>query len=107
MGSSTVIKLDPKTEAVFERKGYRVIKYINKGAFGSVYKAENIKRNEMDAVKVSEQLCSCDFSNTPSQVMDLEQVAKSGMDQKYLDREIQALIKIRHPNVLQVNDIFR
>lgn len=39
--------------------------------------------------------------------MDLEKVAESGMDQKYLDREIQALIKVRHPNVLQVNDIFR
>lgn len=45
--------IDPKTSAVFKHKGYKVIKYINKGAFGSVYKVENVKRSEINAVKVS------------------------------------------------------
>ena len=40
-------------------------------------------------------------------VMDLKAVAKAGMQQKFLDREIKALIDIRHPNVLKVSDIFR
>lgn len=47
------IDIDRKTGAVFKHKGYKVIKYINKGAFGSVYKVENVKRHETNAVKVS------------------------------------------------------
>ena len=40
-------------------------------------------------------------------VMNLDIVAKAGMQEKYLNREIKALIAIRHPNVLKVNDIFK
>lgn len=91
MGRDETIEVDPKTKAVFDRKGYVVLKKISEGAFGQVYKAKNVKRGEMDAVKV----------------MDLKRVEAKGMEQKYLDREIKALVSIKHPNVLKVNDIFR
>lgn len=91
MGRDETIQVDAKTDAVFKRKGYIVLKKISEGAFGEVYKAKNVKRGEMDAVKV----------------MDLKRVAAKGMEQKYLDREIKALVDIKHPNVLKVNDIFR
>lgn len=85
------IKVDGKTEAVFKKKGYVVLKRIAGGAFGDVYKARNVKRDELNAVKV----------------MNLDRVAKAGLQQEYLDREIKALASIQHPNVLKVNDIFR
>lgn len=88
---SGFIQLDEKTEAVMKKKGYKVKKKISAGAFGEVFKAENVKRQEMNAVKI----------------MHLEKVAKQNLDQKYLDREIKALIKIKHPNVLKVHDIFK
>lgn len=83
--------VDEKTAAVLHKKGYRVLKKISAGAFGEVYKATNDKRNELNAVKV----------------MHLKKVEKSGLNQKFLDREIAALIRVRHPNVLKVHDIFK
>lgn len=84
------VEVDSKTAAVLDKKGYIVLKKISAGAFGEVYKAKNVKRNKIDAVNV----------------MDLSRFAEKGMEQKYLDREIKALVRIRHPNVLEVNDIF-
>ncbi|KAI2807398.1 protein serine threonine kinase [Blomia tropicalis] len=45
------IKLDPKTEAVFNKKGYRIDKMLNEGAFGQVYRGTN-KNDEPVAIKV-------------------------------------------------------
>ena len=52
MGSEETIEVDSKTKAVFDKKGYKVLQKISAGAFGEVYKAKNVKRNELNAVKV-------------------------------------------------------
>lgn len=44
--------LDPKTKAVFDRKGYRVLGKISQGAFGKVFKAERTETGTLSAVKV-------------------------------------------------------
>ena len=38
MSDSKTIEVDPRTKAVFDRKGYIVQKKISQGAFGQVYK---------------------------------------------------------------------
>jgi serine/threonine protein kinase len=83
-------QLDDKTKAVFDRKGYQVEWKISEGAFGQVYTAKNMKRNEVDAVKV----------------MDLNKLSEN-FKSKFLTREIMTLIKVRHPYVLRIFDIFR
>lgn len=85
-----IIKLDPKTDAVFKKKHYKVEKKLNEGAFGQVYKGYNTKTGDQVAVKV----------------MDLDKVG-SKFKEKFLDREINALISIRHENVIYIYDIIR
>lgn len=83
--------VDAKTEAVFQRKGYRLEDKISAGAFGQVYTAVNLKEEgEMCAVKV----------------MDLEKCSEK-FKQKFLPRELSILIQVRHPNVIVIYDIFR
>jgi serine/threonine protein kinase len=82
--------LDEKTAAVLLKKGYEVEYKISAGSFGQVYTARNAKRNSIDAVKI----------------MDLTKLSKS-FKEKFLMREIMTLIRIRHPNVLSVYDIFK
>lgn len=84
-------QVDPKTEAVFVRKGYRLEDKISAGAFGQVYTAVNLNAdNELCAVKV----------------MDLEKCSDK-FKQKFLPRELSILIQIRHPYVIVIFDIFR
>lgn len=90
-GKDKSLVVDPKTRAVLEHKGYDVYKMISEGAFGQVYKAKNVNRDQMDAVKV----------------MHLAAMEAKGLKKKFVDREIAALTAVRHPNVLKVNDIFR
>src|SRR5699024_2813827 len=68
------IKLDPKTEAVFKKKGYNIEKMLNEGAFGQVYKGSNTRSGELVAIKV----------------MDLDAVGEK-FKQKFLPRELAAL----------------
>lgn len=84
------ITLDPKTAAVFKRKGYSIEKKLNEGAFGQVYKGQNMKTGEFVAVKV----------------MDLEKVGDK-FKTKFLPREIAALIGVRHENVINIYDIIK
>ena len=82
--------LDEKTAAVFQKKGYEVEYKISQGSFGQVYTARNAKRGSLDAVKI----------------MDLTKLSQR-FKEKFLMREILTLIKVRHPNVLSVYDIFK
>lgn len=91
MSKDEAIEVDEKTKAVFNKKGYIVLKRIAGGNFGDVYKAKNLRRNELSAVKV----------------MNLKAVEQKGLGQQNLDREIKALVNVRHENVLTVLDIFR
>lgn len=91
MTDSSILKADPKTIAVIEHKGYVVLRKISQGAFGQVYKARDVKHDELAAVKV----------------MDLQKVAAKGLQNKFLQREIHALKTVVHPNVLKVQHIFQ
>ena len=82
--------LDPKTQAVFKKKGYQLQKKLSQGAFGQVFKALNTKTNETVAVKV----------------MDLEKVGQKFKD-KFLPRELAALMELRHDNACFIYDIIR
>lgn len=84
------IELDPKTAAVFQKKGYEVQTKIGEGAFGKVYKARSTKDGIMTAVKVM------DTTKMPPKIRDV-----------FLPREIDMLTKVRHPSVLEVYDIFK
>lgn len=84
------IELDPKTAAVFQKKGYEVTEKIGEGAFGKVYKARSTKDGMMTAVKVM------DTTKMPPKIRDT-----------FLPREIDMLIKVRHPAVLEIYDIFK
>lgn len=50
--SEEEVDLDPKTKAVFDRKGYKVLGKISQGAFGKVYKAKRRETGNLSAVKV-------------------------------------------------------
>ena len=77
MGSSRKerIQLDPKTAAVFQKKGYDVMERIGEGAFGKVYKARSTKDGIMTAVKV----------------MDTTKMSQTFRDQ-FLPRELEMLV---------------
>ena len=90
MAPSKTIKLDPKTEAVFKKKGYKIEKMLNEGAFGQVYKGCNTKTGEEVAIKV----------------MDLQAVGEK-FKQKFLPRELTALVGIKHEHVIYIHDIIR
>ncbi|KPM04352.1 serine/threonine protein kinase-like protein 5 [Sarcoptes scabiei] len=89
-GRGQPIKLDTKTALVFKKKGYSVEKKLNEGAFGQVYKGFNTKSGEEIAVKV----------------MDLAKVGDK-FKQKFLPRELAALIGIKHEHVIYIHDIIR
>ena len=84
------ITIDEKTERVFRKKGYKIDKKLSAGAFGEVYRAVKDGQDEFTAVKV----------------MDLSKMNKK-FKSKFLPRELAALIEVKHPNIIQVFDIFR
>jgi serine/threonine protein kinase len=51
-GTKQEISIDPKTEAVSKRKGYKITELLSVGAFGQVYKAVKIGTDQLYAVKV-------------------------------------------------------
>ena len=76
MGDNEVMAdLDPKTKAVFKKKGYYLEKKLSQGSFGQVYKAKNTKTDETVAVKV----------------MDLEKVGEK-FKEKFLPENWQHLL---------------
>lgn len=84
-------EVDDKVKAVLTKKGYQLQCKIGSGAFGQVYKAINVKKdNQISAVKV----------------MDMEKMSPKLRD-KFLPREIAALIEVKHPNAVRVYDIFK
>ena len=90
MADPVLASFDPKTQALFQHKGYVIEKRLGAGAFGTVYKAQHSTTNTTAAVKV----------------MDLSKMNDS-FRQKFLPRELQALIMSKHENLVQVWDIFR
>lgn len=85
-----VEEFDDKTKAVLKRKGYQILNALSHGSFGQVYKAINTKTNEDVAVKVM-NLTKC----------------KEAFKNKFLPREMAAMIEASHPNIIQLYDIFR
>ena len=85
-----IIELDSKTAQVLTRKGYFIEKKLNEGAFGQVYLGKTGKEKEKVAVKV----------------MDLDKVGDK-FKQKFLPRELAALMGIQHENVIYIYDIIR
>ena len=86
------LELDPKTEAVFRKKGYKLDKLLSHGAFGWVYKGtyNKVEPNEIIAVKV----------------MDLQKVGEK-FAEKFLPRELEALIGVKDDNACYIYDIIR
>ena len=46
------LKLDPKTAAVFDKKGYTIDKKLSEGAFGQVFRGLDVKSGILVAIKV-------------------------------------------------------
>src|ERR1700761_5602163 len=83
-------KLDEKTCAVFKKKGYKIEKSLGAGMFGQVYKGKIIKTGDPVACKV----------------MNLDKVDPL-FKNKFLPREMSAIIEANHPNVIRLYDIFK
>ena len=83
--------IDDKTKAVFHKKGYELMGKLGEGAFGLVYKAKNFKKND--------QLCAV-------KVMDMTKMSTKLRD-KFLPRELAALMEVKHPYAVRVFDIFK
>ena len=90
MTSKSSGNFDPKVQAVFRHKGYRVENKLGAGAYGVVYKAVSLKDGQFAAVKV----------------IDLTSMSENSKN-KFLPREIKTLIDSRHENLIQVFDIFK
>ncbi|XP_017463402.1 PREDICTED: testis-specific serine/threonine-protein kinase 4-like, partial [Rhagoletis zephyria] len=89
--SNDFAEIDSKTQAVFTKKGYQLQAKLGQGAFGQVYKAINVKRdNQVCAVKV----------------MDTTKMS-SKLVEKFLPRELAALMEVNHPYAVRVYDIFK
>ena len=84
------IQVDEKTKKVFKRKGYNIDKPLGAGSFGKVYLATKEGEKCFFAVKV----------------MDLSRVSTK-FKEKFLPRELAALIEVKHPNIIETFDIFR
>ncbi len=84
-------EIDEKVKAVFDKKGYQLQCKVGSGAFGQVYRAVNVKRDNL--------LCAV-------KVMDMTKMSSKLRD-KFLPREIAALMEVKHPNAVRVYDIFK
>ena len=85
-----VEEIDSKTLAVFKKKGYRLDKPLGSGAYGMVYKGQILDSGDLIACKV----------------MNLDKVDPVFKD-KFLVREMAAMIEAQHPNVVKVYDIIK
>lgn len=83
-------EIDPKTLAVFKKKGYKLEKPLGAGAYGLVYKGQIVE---------SQTLIAC-------KVMNLDKVDPL-FKNKFLVREMAAMIEAVHPNVVRVYDIIK
>ncbi|KAH9517630.1 protein serine threonine kinase [Dermatophagoides farinae] len=90
MDPTTTAQIDERTMLVFTKKGYRLLTIIGFGSYGEVYKAERSRTNEICAVKI----------------IDLLRCSQKYM-QKFLPRELAALMETRHENIIRVYDIIR
>lgn len=86
------VELDKKTAAVFKKKGYKLTKKLAQGAFGQVYKGEMTREDPKVTVAVK--------------VMDLEKVGDV-FKEKFLPRELAALVGVKHANTCHIYDIIR
>lgn len=84
------IKLNEQTMAVFKKKGYTIEEKLAEGAFGQVFRGKDTKTDNTVAIKIM-------FLTS----------ANAKYEKKFWPRELEALINIRHPYVIEVYDIIR
>ncbi|KAH7645968.1 testis-specific serine/threonine-protein kinase 3 [Dermatophagoides farinae] len=85
-----VIEIDSKTQAVLDRKNYRLLEKLSQGSFGEVYKGEFKIDHRLVAIKI----------------LDISKMSMK-FKERYVARELKALIECRHLNVVQIYDIIR
>ena len=68
---------------------YKIISKLGKGSFGSVFKVQNIKTNEIRALKVIKKTS----------------IIYQDDDHKFL-KEIEILIKLEHPNIIKIYEYY-
>jgi serine/threonine-protein kinase len=83
-----------KTGFILNEK-WVIIEFIGKGAMGEVYRAHQLNLNRDVAIKVLSREMLEHYEEEPAEVDILIQRFK---------REVQAMARIRHPNVLQIFD---
>ena len=83
-------KIDEKTLAVFTKKGYEILHPLGEGNFGMVYKGTAVRNGEPVACKV----------------MNLDKIDARFKD-KFVTRELAAMIEAKHKYIIQLIDIFR
>lgn len=71
-----------------QRRGYKVVERIAKGSFGKVFKAVHVPTDSLRAIKII---------NNQSQTDEMK---------KCTHREIEALKRSNHPNILKLHDNF-
>ena len=78
-----------KTDSGTIEDNYKIISKLGKGSFGSVFKVQNIKTNEIRALKVIKKTS----------------IIYQDDDHKFL-KEIEILIKLEHPNIIKIYEYY-
>lgn len=68
---------------------YELGKLLGKGSFAKVYRARNMETGEEAAIKI----------------MDKDHLAKSGAVQRQVMREIDIMRRVRHPNIVRIQEV--
>ena len=82
--TTSVISLNEKTPS----SGYQIEKFLGKGSFGQVRRSKHIETGEFVAMKILEK-------NRMKKQSDVERV----------QREIAILMKVHHPNIVQLYEV--
>ncbi len=95
----TETKLEPKIEALLKENGYTIIRKLGEGHTRDVYEAL-YKHGSLEKVRVVK---------IPKEYIDENSIttainrSKGDLD----EREVIALNKVKHPNIIEINDAFK
>ena len=83
--------IDDAARRVLDKKGYKLEKVLNSGAFGQVWKATDVKHGDR-AVAIK--------------IMSLDKIEKV-IESKFWPRELQALQEVEHDYIIAVYDSWK
>ncbi|XP_034949554.1 testis-specific serine/threonine-protein kinase 1-like [Chelonus insularis] len=93
--SQTELDQSPSEQAILQARGYKIMKKLGEGSFAKVFLAEYKPNDDPDS-NISLACKIVDTSNAPKDIV-----------RKFFPRELDILVKLNHPHVVQVHSIFQ